>query len=152
LHERDIQLGAQEEGKTRRHTPGDDRRQPSAHFHRELALYGNFFRVIRPRAGENPVLCVLALGRVWPELAAERLKSALDCQRQDEQASKGTPLAIDAVGASGVPMQPPGRQEGRRRDPKRKDGVPQLPIFPRLHDVKFPDGCLDCRRAGLASG
>jgi hypothetical protein len=50
LHERDIQLGAKEESKTRRHTPGDDRGQSSAHFNRELALYGDFFRVIRPRA------------------------------------------------------------------------------------------------------
>ena len=40
-----------------------------------------------PARGQCP--CVLALGGVWAELAAERLKGALDGKRQDEQASQG---------------------------------------------------------------
>jgi hypothetical protein len=68
----------QEEGKARRHASGDDGRQPSAHVNRELVLHGDFCHVIRTRAGQGPVSCVLAFGRVWAEHAAEGLDSALD--------------------------------------------------------------------------
>ena len=117
-----------------------------------LALYGDFFHVIRLCTGKGPVPCLLALARIWPELAAERRNSALDRQRQDEQASKGTPLVADAVGARGVSMQPPRRQEGHSRDPERKGGVPQLLVFPRLHAATVPGARLTCRCASLVRG
>ena len=91
-----------------------------------------------PARGLSP--CVLALGGVWAELAAERLKGALDGKRQDEQASQDAPLAVDAVSACGAPVQSPGEKEGRRRNPEPKDGGPQLLVSPRLGAATFPGG------------
>src|SRR5215831_11592834 len=78
LHERDVQLGAQEAGQAGRHAPGDHGREPLAHL---LVLLGR------------------ALVLVRAELRAEGLKETLDRMRQDEQAGQGAPLVADAVGA-----------------------------------------------------
>src|ERR1700722_19727638 len=74
LQERDVQLGAQQEREASRHTPGDERLQPPAYLNRALALEDVVFLVVGRAAGQGPVPCVHALGRVWAELAAERLK------------------------------------------------------------------------------
>ena len=74
------------------------------------------------------------------ELAAERLKGALDGKRQDGQASQGAPLAVAAVSACGAPVQSPGEKEGRRRNPEPKDGGPQLLLSPGLVPPRSPAG------------
>src|SRR5260370_7432742 len=103
---------------------------------------------------------VVGGGRGRPQLAAERLKGTLYGQRQDKQAGKGTPLAVDAVSARGVSVQPPGRKEGCHCDAERKDGVRQLLVFPQLREptifpqlraATIPGGVLSRSRAGLLS-